>query len=205
MLHLSTLDTGTYQLLRDLFTIDFIKENFALAGGTALALQIGHRQSIDLDLFSTRVFNVKELEIILAESEKFRFEYTGSNSRMLFGFINQVKCDFVNEPAVLINPFLLLDDVAYFSIADIAAMKLHAICGRGKKKDIFDIYALLQLYSWGKLLEWFTEKYGVSQLYFLQRSILYFEDAEEDPDPISFAPFTKNWKEMKEFIINTCS
>lgn len=205
MLHLSTLDTGTYQLLRDLFTIDFIKENFALAGGTALALQIGHRQSIDLDLFSTRVFNVKELEIILAESEKFRFEYTGSNSRMLFGFINQVKCDFVNEPAVLINPFLLLDDVAYFSIADIAAMKLHAICGRGKKKDFIDIYALLQLYSWGKLLEWFTEKYGVSQLYYLQRSILYFEDAEEDPDPISFAPFTKNWKEMKEFIINTCS
>ena len=124
---------------------------------------------------------------------------------MLFGFINQVKCDFVNEPAVLINPFLLLDDVAYFSIADIAAMKLHAICGRGKKKDFFDIYAMSQLYSWEKLLEWFTAKYGLSQMYYLQRSILYFEDAESDPDPMSFDPFTKSWKEIKGFIIDTCS
>ncbi|MBK7695434.1 MAG: nucleotidyl transferase AbiEii/AbiGii toxin family protein [Saprospiraceae bacterium] len=69
MLHISTLDPSTYQLLRDLFKIPCIKETFALAGGTSLALQIGHRKSIDLDFFSNSEFNVKELEIILQSNK----------------------------------------------------------------------------------------------------------------------------------------
>ena len=205
MLHLTTVDKNTYQLLQQIFNTAIIKNNFALAGGTSLALQIGHRQSIDLDFFSTGIFDVKELEIILAESDKFNFEYIGSNSRMLFGLINNIKCDFINEPATLIEPFLISGGISYFSIPDIAAMKLHTICGRGKKKDFFDIYALLQIYSWEKLLEWFLKKYNQSQLFFLQRSILYFEDAENDPDIKSYPPFIKNWKEIKSFITDTCS
>ncbi len=205
MLHLTTVDNNTYQLLRKIFTIEIIRDNFALAGGTSLALQIGHRQSIDLDFFSTAIFDVKELEIILTGSEKFRFKYIGNNSRMLFGLINNIKCDFINEPATLIEPFLIRDGVSYFSIPDIAAMKLHTVCGRGKKKDFFDIYALLQEYSWRKLLEWFVEKYGETQLFFLQRSILYFEDAESDPDIKSYPPFSKSWEEIKKYITATCS
>ena len=205
MLHFITVDKNTYRLIQQIFTITIIKNNFALAGGTSLALQIGHRQSIDLDFFSTGLFDVKELEIILTESDKFNFEYIGNNSRMLFGLINNIKCDFINEPATLIKPFLITEGVSYFSIPDIAAMKLHTICGRGKKKDFFDIYALLQVYSWEKLLEWFLKKYSQSQLFFLQRSILYFEDAENDPDIRGYPPFIKSWKEIKNFITDTCS
>ena len=84
-------------------------------------------------------------------------------------------------------------------------MKLHTICGRGKKKDFFDVYALLQLYSRETLIEWFTQKYDDKQLFFLWRSILYFEDAENDPDIEGYPPFTKNWKEIKEFITATFS
>jgi predicted nucleotidyltransferase component of viral defense system len=200
MLHLSTVDNAIYDLLQKIFKTAIIKNNFALAGGTSLALQIGHRKSIDLDIFCTHQFDVKELEIILSTSSDYTFNYSGNNTRMLFGNINGIKCDFVNEPAILLKPFMVTDGVNYFSTPDIAAMKLHTICGRGKKKDFFDVYALLQLYSREKLIEWFTQKYDETQLFFLWRSILYFEDAENDPDIEGYSPFTKNWDEIKKFI-----
>jgi hypothetical protein len=78
---------------------------------------------------------------------------------MLFGNINNIKCAFVHEPAKLLEPFIVAEGVIYFNVKDIAAMKLHTICGRGKKKDFFDVYAMLQLYSRETLIEWFTQKY----------------------------------------------
>lgn len=141
MLHLTTIDAPTYLSLQEVFRIETIKKKFTLAGGTSLALQIGHRKSIDLDIFSPQPFDVKELEIILTSSTNFSFTYTHNNSQMLFGNINKVKCDFVYEPASLLSPFVVADGVSYFSVKDIAAMKLHTICGRGKKKDFFDVYA----------------------------------------------------------------
>lgn len=124
---------------------------------------------------------------------------------MLFGFINDIKCDFVQEPATLLEPFKVEDGINYFSIKDIAAMKLHTICGRGKKKDFFDVYALLQLYSLETLIEWFVKKYDDTQLFFLWRSILYFSDADNDPDIDGIAPYTKSWEEIKKYITTTCS
>ncbi len=124
---------------------------------------------------------------------------------MLFGFINGIKCDFVNEPAPLLESFETKDEVKYFSVKDIAAMKMHTICGRGKKKDFFDIYALLQLYSWETLIGWFTKKYDAKQLFFLWRSIIYFNDAEDDPDIQGIEPFNKSWEEIKQYIIAHCS
>lgn len=200
MLHLTTLEAKTYLLLKKIFAIDAIKKTFALAGGTSLALQIGHRTSIDLEIFSNKVFEIKELEIILETCTDFTFEYYGNNSRMLFGKINEIKCDFVHEPTALLEPFEVHDGVSYYGIKDIAAMKLHAVCGRGKKKDFFDIYALLQLYNKQTLIDWFTQKYGIQQLFFLWRSILYFEDAENDPDIEGMSPYTNNWEEIKRII-----
>ncbi len=205
MLHLSTVEKETYQLLQQLFTIEAISKHFALAGGTSLALQIGHRTSIDLDLFSVEKFEPKELEIILASQSDLKFTYVGSNKRMLFCFINDIKCDFVHEPAKLILPFLKQDAISYFTIQDIAAMKMHTICGRGKKKDFFDIYALLELYSWKDMLRWFEQKYGGEQMYILWRSMNYFNDADEDPDLKGFKPYTKSWEEIKKTINLKCS
>lgn len=205
MLHLSTIDEASYLLLKEIFRTDIIKDKFALAGGTSLALQIGHRKSIDLDIFCTQPFNVKELEIVLQSSKKFSYVYAGNNSRMLFGNINDIKCDFVHEPSTLLEPYINQDGVNYFSVKDIAAMKLHTICGRGKKKDFFDVYALLQIFERDTLIEWFTQKYGNNQLIFLWRSILYFEDAESDPDIEGYSPFIKNWDEIKKVISNSFS
>lgn len=200
MLHLSTVDPTMYDLLKKIFRVPIIQNNFALAGGTSLALQIGHRKSVDFDIFCPEQFNVKELENILSTSSDFIFNYAGNNTRMLFGNIDGIKCDFVNEPARLLEPFNVTDGVKYFSTIDIAAMKLHTICGRGKKKDFFDVYALLQIHNRERLIEWFTRKYDESQLYILWRSILYFEDAENDPDIEGYIPFTKSWDEIKKYI-----
>ena len=204
MLHLTTVEEETYKLLQQLFEITFIREHFALAGGTSLALQIGHRRSIDLDMFSPAEFNVKELEIILASNPNIKFEYVDSNSRMLFCYMNHIKCDFVNEPAPLIEPFENINGVLYYSVKDIAAMKMHTVCGRGKKKDFFDIYSLLQLHSWQTMLTWFEKKYSANQLYFLWRSISYFTDAEDNPEIEGIPPFTKSWEEIKEMILKAC-
>jgi predicted nucleotidyltransferase component of viral defense system len=86
---------------------------------------------------------------------------------MLFSYIDDIKCDFVHEPFPIIDTPVEKDGIRLYSIADITAMKLHTICGRGKKKDFFDIYALLQLYEWKQMLSWFEKKYGATQLFFL--------------------------------------
>jgi predicted nucleotidyltransferase component of viral defense system len=204
MLHLTTVEKDTYTLLQKLNTIAFIKNNFALAGGTSLALQMGHRLSIDLDFFSPKPFDLNELEIILSTTNNLKYEHVGKNSRMLFCFIDDIKCDFVQDPSNLLNPFLEIDNILYFSIEDIAAMKLHTICGRGKRKDFFDIFTLLHLYKWRELLEIFERKYTLSQLNFLWRSINYFEDADNDFEIVGFKPYDKSWEDVKKFILKNC-
>ncbi len=123
---------------------------------------------------------------------------------MFFCYINDVKCDFVQEPATLLKPFLKIDKVLYFSVEDIAAMKMHTICGRGKRKDFFDIYALLEIYTWNLLTELFKEKYNEDQFYILWKSLKYFVDADTDPIIRGFKPFDKNWEQIKKIILQKC-
>jgi len=204
MFHLSTVDPNTFELLKEVSAFDFIKHQFALAGGTSLALQTGHRKSIDLDFFSEKPFIPMDIENVLAGNRAWRYEPIGRGERMLFCFINKIKCDFVNEPFPLLEPFFEQDGIRFYSLKDIAAMKMHTICGRGKKKDFFDIYVLLQLFGWNEMLKWFEQKYGSSQLFYLWKSITYFNDAEHDPDIVGFAPYTATWSEVKKIITASC-
>lgn len=123
---------------------------------------------------------------------------------MLFSFINKIKCDFVNEPFPLLEPFFEQDGIRLYSLKDIAAVKMHTICGRGRKKDFFDIYVLLQLFGWKEMLKWFEQKYGSSQLFYLWKSITYFIDAEHDPDIVGFSPYKATWSEVKKIITASC-
>ncbi len=204
MLHLSTIDPETFKLLQELFTLQEINEQFALAGGTSLALQVGHRKSIDLDFFSEQSFNTRDVELLLAAEYNDRFTFVNSTKRMLFCYINDIKCDFVAEPAKLIAPFTETEGIRLFSTADIAAMKMHTICGRGKKKDFVDVYVLTKIYGWQKLLSWFEQKYGTDQFYFLWRSISYFSDADEDADAELLPPFDETWENIKKYITEHC-
>jgi predicted nucleotidyltransferase component of viral defense system len=205
MFHLFTVEPDTYSTLKELFKIPIINSRFALAGGTSLALQIGHRMSVDLDFFTPEPFDIEEIKNTLAACTQIEYIFIGQNSRMLFAYVNGVKCDFVQEPAKLINPFLTEEDIKIFSTEDIGAMKLQTICGRGKRKDFFDIYALLNRYTWGEMLSWFEKKYSTKQYYFLWRSITYFEDAENDAIVRGFPPFSFSWDEIKKFLQKKCT
>src|SRR5882724_8765255 len=99
MFHPSTIEPKTYEALQILFSIPEIKEGFALAGGTSLALQLGHRQSIDLDIFSSKPINTRELEILISSHAGIGFDFVDRTANMLFGYANKIKCDFVYEPA----------------------------------------------------------------------------------------------------------
>jgi predicted nucleotidyltransferase component of viral defense system len=204
MFHLSTVEPDTLHVLEEIFSFPEIKRQFALAGGTSLALQIGHRMSVDLDLFSGTSFSTENLNKELNAGFHPEYELLGMNKSMLFTNIKKVKCDFIFEPAVTIKPHVFMKGVGLYRVEDICAMKMHTICGRGKKKDFFDIYALLQLFSWEEMLGWFKEKYGDSQYYYLWKSIQYFEDAEDDPDIVGFPPFSATWEQIKEEVSRKC-
>lgn len=205
MFHLTTVEPATYQLLQQLFKFPVINTGFALAGGTSLSLQIGHRKSIDLDIFSAADFSVDELEIELRSSGFADIVVLNKNRRMLFTRINGIKCDFVQEPAKILEKYIKLENSFLYSMPDIGAMKLHTICGRGKRKDFFDIYCLLQQFTWEQLLAFFEQKYSSDQLYFLWRSILYFNDADDDFEIDGLGQFNVSWEKIKDYIITTCT
>ena len=100
----------------------------------------------------------------------------------------------------MINPYFQNDGVNYFSVPDIAAMKMHTICGCGKKKDFFDLYVLIENFGWNQLLDRFKCKYDDNQLYFLWRSIRFFDDADEDVAINGLPPYTKTGKRLKSIL-----
>jgi predicted nucleotidyltransferase component of viral defense system len=200
MFQISTIDDNALGVLHQLFSVPYIKKNFAFADGTGLALQIGHRRSVDLDLFAPKPFVIPKLQDTLRKNFKELYVPLKNGRMMFFAKINDVKTDFVMELKPGLEKFIEEDNLKLFSVPDIAAMKLHTICGRGKKKDFFDVFALLHIYSWEELRSFFIKKYSEHKFLFLNRSILYFEDAEKDPDISGLHPYKAKWNEIKKFI-----
>jgi len=155
---------------------DFAK--LRLVGGTALALHLGHRKSIDLDLFGDVEF--EDINIAKLFND-FKSVITLKKSKNINIFsINNVKVDFVNYSYPWIQQQLLIDSLRLAGTEDIAAMKLAAITGRGSKKDFVDIYFLLQKYSLRKMLDFYKIKYFDGSEYLVIKSLTYFDDAEKD-------------------------
>ena len=198
MLHLSAIDTSTLELLKSIMHCDEFT-NLRLVGGTSLALQLGHRKSIDLDLCGeiifehidrTKAFNKFEKVVILKKSK---------NINILS--IDDVKIDFVNYSYPWLQKQLLIDEIRLAGIEDIAAMKLAAITGRGSRKDFIDIYFLLQKYNIREMLGFYREKYFDGSEYLVLKSLTYFDDAEEDLDVEMLKDVP--WATIKKYILNT--
>lgn len=172
--------------------------SFSLVGGTALSLHYGHRKSIDIDLFSTKTFVPSDLDNDLT-ADFDNYVYRGNNRSMLFCNIGPVKTDLVFHPFQLLAPVQTTEGIRMFSIEDIAAMKQFAICKRGTRKDMYDIWMLLQHYSARQLADLFIQKYGEEKLIFLHKSILYFEEAEMSEQPEVLLPGL-SWEKVKKDI-----
>lgn len=169
---------------------------FALGGGTSLALRMGHRVSVDLDFFTEAVFSPEELfeEIALAEATIIR-----NAKNTLAVNANGVKVEFLRHAYPLLEPVEVIDGIPMLSLPDVAAMKLNAIANRGSKKDFFDVVELLEHDTLTVLLGCFASKYRESDPFTVIRSLAWFEDAEEEPDPVSMAGRT--WEDVKERML----
>jgi predicted nucleotidyltransferase component of viral defense system len=199
MLQLQTVKPNTLELLKSLMQKEYLN-SFVLVGGTALALQMGNRESIDLDLFSTADFSSNE--ILSSLLNDYQIVVNNQLKHTLIATINQVKVDFIKFHYPFIKPFVTIENIRMASIEDIAAMKLDAITGRGSKKDFYDLFFLLQHYSIDDLFSFYSEKYPHQTTFHVIRSLSYFEDAEIQPNPIVF---DKNitWEIVKQKIIST--
>src|SRR3989338_6635105 len=175
-----------------------IVKPFYLAGGTALALLLGHRVSVDLDFFSQNAFSVSSLAEQLNKIDNLKIE---DQSETTFnGSLDGVKISFFNYPYPLIFPSKEYNGVSLADERDIGAMKIQAISGRGSKKDFVDLFVLLKKYSLNELLNFFHKKYekfNYNQLHIL-KSLSYFYDADKNPEPVYIHPIS--WTEAKKFI-----
>lgn len=172
---------------------------FYLAGGTALAIQLDHRESIDLDFFSQKNFSNAELKNKLPKIGKF---YLSSEEEgTLHGVLDEVKLSFLEYGYNLLYPLKDFDEIKIADERDIAAMKIDAISSRGSKKDFIDLYFLLEKYSLDELILFFEKKFNqmeYNKLHIL-KSLVFFADAENEPMPVMRKE--ADWEEIKDKII----
>jgi len=195
MLHLSTIAPSTLVLLKELMKIDEFN-SLRLVGGTSLALQIGHRKSIDLDFFGEIDFtylNIKEVFKSFDKIESFK------NSKHINIFeINNVKVDFVNYTYPWLKQELEIDGIRLAQKEDIAAMKIAAITGRGSRKDFVDLFFLLKQFTFQQIMDLYKQKYFDSSPYLALKSLVYFDDAENDFSVEMIEDIS--WEEVKNTI-----
>ena len=195
MLSYRTVEPHTLELLKRLSKEKFLTKS-RLVGGTALALQYGHRMSVDLDFFGTIDCESVELKATLKEIGKLSVIKESENINIFL--LDNIKIDFVNYRYDWIDAPVCEGNISLASPKDIAAMKINAVEGRGSKKDFIDIYFLLQHYSLAEILDFYQQKYPEHSLFRALMSLTYFADAEDQFMPKMFANIT--WEEMKSAI-----
>jgi len=169
-----------------------------LVGGTSLALQYGHRLSIDLDFFSSEQMDYEE---ILLNVKPFGKVEVVSRSKFINSFfINDVKVDFVSLPYLWIDDPIIYDSIRLASIKDISAMKLAAITNRGSKKDFIDIALLINKLGLQQMMSFYHEKYPDGMEMMVLRCLVYFQDAEAQSDPVMLIPY--EWESIKKLILD---
>lgn len=197
MLYTNTLEPNTLVLLKSLQKIkEFSK--LRLVGGTALALQIGHRKSIDLDFFGEIELTGNEIISILYKHNFTEIVIENERKNIHQFRINDIKVDFVNYSFKWLSEALFVDEILMASQEDIAAMKLEAITNRGSKKDFIDIFFLLKNFSLPQMLDFYKNKFPFGSIFNVVRSLSYFEDAEIQVTPNLLQPL--DWNVIKQTI-----
>ena len=149
MLSRKTIEPGTLELLKSLMLEPEFSQ-LRLVGGTSLALQYGHRVSIDLDFFGEIQTDDDTIKSILHKYGTLKVIKESANIKVYI--LNNIKIDIVNYNYKWIDAPLIEEDIRLATPKDIAAMKVNAIAGRGSKKDFIDMYFLLQHFSLSDIL-----------------------------------------------------
>jgi len=194
---MATVAPGTLGLLKRILGISEF-QGLRLVGGTALALLLGHRKSVDLDFFGAWDKQL-DLEKLLSRCGSVEVKSKSTHGNLQFFKVDGVKVGIVNLPFEWLDAPIEMDGVRTASLRDIAAMKLHAITNRGFKRDFVDLAFLLDHFTLADMLDFHKSKYpgGISP-FFVIRSLTYFNDAEDDDMPKMLVPFT--WLKTKKRI-----
>lgn len=176
MLHKKTVAEGTLDLIREML-IDKAFKHFNLVGGTALALQIGHRISEDIDLFTQKPFD--SLQIAEYLRQKYKAENIKTLKNGVFCFIRDVKVDIICHQYPLVKPLIKEENVRMVSLEDIGAMKLNVITDNGTRlKDFVDMYALLEHLPLREMLFAYEKKYQDVSRQIALRALNYHYDIQ---------------------------
>jgi len=202
MLQYRSIYPKTLELLKELMLQPCLQD-FFLVDGTALALQIGHRISVDIDMFTPREFSSRKILSELQKHFAIVNAAAGKNSLSFDGALQGrnneiVKVDLIRYSCSLINPVRTVDDIRLLSVEDIIPMKLSAVAGRGSKKDFYDIFYLLDMYDLEQMISLFETKFPQTSKFHILKSLAFFSDAESEPDPVTIK--NTDWTVIKERI-----
>jgi len=195
MLSYQTVDAHTLELLRQLSVVPEFSA-MRLVGGTSLALQYGHRTSVDLDFFGTFDSELSFSSILRRYGQ---LTIVKESSKIKVYLLDGIKVDFVHYDYPWLEAPIQADGLILATPPDIAAMKVNAIEGRGSKKDFIDLYYLLQRYTLAEILDFYKQKYPEHSVFRALMSMSYFDDADMQPTPRMFT--NVSWDEMKEYIL----
>jgi predicted nucleotidyltransferase component of viral defense system len=183
------------------FMQSHLSKSFYLAGGTALALQIGHRLSVDLDFFSPSedipsIRNVVEKALV-----PFQFNLSDSSWGNLVYLVNDVRVGFYGYGYSLVSPLVRIGNIRLANIEDIALMKFDALLSRASRKDFYDLYFICQQITLRKLLDLSTQKYPSVRDFEVQvtKRLVFFDNAEEETNPVLLKAV--DWQMVKTFFI----
>jgi hypothetical protein len=195
MLQRKAVEPATLELLKKLMAFEPLRD-FNLVGGTALALQLGHRKSVDIDLFGLVEFDSQEMLNTLNKQFTCTARQTFKNT--LLCEVDRIKTDILRYQYPPIDEVIIEDGIRMLTMKDIAPMKLAALSQRGARKDYFDIYFLLGHFSLSEMLDFYKQKFNQTEVSHVVRSLTYFTEAEDSDQPEMIKPVT--WKEVKLFI-----
>lgn len=202
-LRLSVLPEATRKAFLALTTLDFLTHfPWYLAGGTALALQVGHRQSLDLDFFTPeKNISPNNIEHLLFSTKKWTTTFTDAGT--LYGEFQHAKISFIAYPFFQPSPQRIqCGNIYMLSAKDIAAMKIITISQRGKKRDFIDLYWYCSnCEPLIEVVQRSVQQYPgqANNMTHILKSLVYFADAESDPMPELF--FEADWKTIKAFFL----
>lgn len=196
MLQRAAVTAGLLELLGQLMKEEMLS-SLRLVGGTALALQIGHRNSVDIDLFGKHDLDDQQFGQLFSQFKKVQLLRSSKSIRVYL--VEGIKVDIVNYSYPWLAPIVLDEGIRMAALEDIAAMKIAAITQRGSKKDFIDLYFLLKVFSLEDILHFYKQKITDSNEWMALRSMAFFQDADVQPTPLMLKGVS--WEEIKRFVL----
>ncbi len=196
MLQTQTIDPAILELIKSLQSRDYLK-GFNLVGGTALALYLGHRRSIDIDLFSNFDFDVATTIELIQQDFSLQIYQTARNT--IKGSIENINVDIIAHKYPLLNKPTEIDGIRLLSEPDIIAMKLNAISVSGQRsKDFIDIFFAMEndRYLIADMLKFYQTKYNQSGEMHVLKSLIYFDDVDLSDWPVLLKKPGLKWSEV---------